>query len=316
MRRRQNRGIRIAVEGMIVVVDDQFPVQPAPDPVEGGEFQRVLSGLRNFDRRGRVSGDILQRRDIQPRHVAAQQCAAEIDRVFGGAVRLPAVDQRTRFIIGFFIGGELGSNLSASRNGIRFPAEEVPLKSGAFRPPAHVRERTDHHPVAEKRSPPEGSAIPRQAGWIPLLHLVYALSLAGAALRPARRILFLALFELGSFALSLFALIEGNYYLAGLAGSVFLLSYAAIFYEGWFRTQERMPLPFFLIPGANLAWLLRELLRLTGWFRLAAAFTILATWVVAVLLALRREFIAAGVLALLSYLVSAAATLFPAGERE
>ncbi len=159
----------------------------------------------------------------------------------------------------------------------------------------------------------EESAIPRQAGWIPLLHLVYALSLAGAALRPARRILLLGVLELGLIALCLFALLEGHFYLAGLAGSLFLLSYAAIFYEGWFRSRERIPPAFFLIPGANLAWLLRELLRLTGWFRLAAAFTILAVWVVAILLAFRREFIAAGVLALLSYLVSVAATFLPTG---
>ena len=83
-------------------------------------------------------------------------------------------------------------------------------------------------------------------------------------------------------------------------------------YEGWFRSAERLPLAFFLIPGANLLWVLRELLRLTGWFRLAAAFTILAVWVVAIFLAFRREFSAAGILAMLSYAVSFAATLCPA----
>lgn len=179
-------------------------------------------------------------------------------------------------------------------------------------PPTPAEAPAENIPSETPVSPAE-SAIPRQAGWIPLLHLVYALSLAGAALRPARRILFLGLLELGSIALCLFALFEGHLYLAGLAGSVFLLSYAGIFYEGWFRSAERMPLPFFLIPGANLGWLLRELLRLTGWLRLAAAFTILAVWVVAILLALRREFSAAGVLALLSYLVSVAATFLPGG---
>lgn len=192
------------------------------------------------------------------------------------------------------------------------PVKPQPASAPAPVPPTPAEAPAENIPSETPVSPAE-SAIPRQAGWIPLLHLVYALSLAGAALRPARRILFLGLLELGSIALCLFALFEGHLYLAGLAGSVFLLSYAGIFYEGWFRSAERMPLPFFLIPGANLGWLLRELLRLTGWLRLAAAFTILAVWVVAILLALRREFSAAGVLALLSYLVSVAATFLPGG---
>lgn len=190
-------------------------------------------------------------------------------------------------------------------------------------PPKKTRPRAAAPAVAEPEEaaaipaspapPPPNVGIPRQAGWIPLLHLVYALSLAGAALRPARRILLLGALELGSIALMVFGLFEGIWYLAGLAGSLFLLSYAAVFYFGWFRSTERMPLAFFLIPGANLAWLLRELLLLTGWLRLAAAFTILAVWAVAILLALRREFIAAGVLALLSCLVSVAATFLPTG---
>ena len=161
--------------------------------------------------------------------------------------------------------------------------------------------------------PARPELVPSLAGRIPLLHLAYAVELAYTALRPARRPLFLALLEVGSVILAVFALLDGIYYLAGLAGSIFLLSYAAILYEGWFRSAERLPLAFFLIPGANLLWILRELLRLTGWFRLAAAFTILAVWIVALFLILRREFLAAGILALLSYLVSVAATFLPAG---
>jgi len=161
--------------------------------------------------------------------------------------------------------------------------------------------------------PARPELVPSLAGRIPLLHLAYAVELAYTALRPARRPLFLALLEVGAVVLAVFALLDGIYYLAGLAGSIFLLSYAAILYEGWFRSAERLPLAFFLIPGANLLWILRELLRLTGWFRLAAAFTILAVWIVALFLILRREFLAAGILALLSYLVSVAATFLPAG---
>lgn len=194
-------------------------------------------------------------------------------------------------------------------------------------PPESTGSATLEKPSARTNSPQSRATVPSQpavapparpelvpplAGRIPLLHLAYAVELALTALRPARRPLFLALLEVGAVVLAVFALLDGIYYLAGLAGSIFLLSYAAILYEGWFRSAERLPLPFFLIPGANLLWVLRELLRLTGWFRLAAAFTILAVWVVAIFLAFRREFSAAGILAMLSYAVSFAATLCPA----
>lgn len=191
------------------------------------------------------------------------------------------------------------------------PAVSATPEKPAARPNSPRSRAASSQPAVPPPSRPE--LVPSLAGRIPLLHLAYAVELAYTALRPTRRPLFLALLEVGSVILAVFALLDGIYYLAGLAGSVFLLSYAGIFYEGWFRSAERMPLPFFLIPGANLGWLLRELLRLTGWLRLAAAFTILAVWVVAILLALRREFSAAGVLALLSYLVSVAATFLPGG---
>lgn len=195
-------------------------------------------------------------------------------------------------------------------------------------PPEPAVSATPEKPAARPSSPQSKATAPSQpavapparpelvpslAGRIPLLHLAYAVELAFTALRPARRPLFLALLEVGAVVLAVFALLDGIYYLAGLAGSIFLLSYAAILYEGWFRSAERLPLAFFLIPGANLLWILRELLRLTGWFRLAAAFTILAVWIVALFLILRREFLAAGILALLSYLVSVAATFLPGG---
>lgn len=192
-------------------------------------------------------------------------------------------------------------------------------------PPEPAVSATPEKPAARTSSPRSRAAssqpavpppsrpelVPLSAGRIPLLHLAYAVELAFTALRPARRPLFLALLEVGAVVLAVFALLDGIYYLAGLAGSIFLLSYAAILYEGWFRSAERLPLAFFLIPGANLLWVLRELLRLTGWFRLAAAFTILAVWMVALFLVFRREFLVAGILALLSYAVSAAATFLP-----
>ncbi len=199
------------------------------------------------------------------------------------------------------------------------PAPVTPPESTGSATPVKPAARTSSprsraassQPAVPPPSRPE--LVPLLAGRIPLLHLAYAVELAYTALRPARRPLFLALLEVGSVILAVFALLDGIYYLAGLAGSIFLLSYAAILYEGWFRSAERLPLAFFLIPGANLLWILRELLRLTGWFRLAAAFTILAVWIVALFLILRREFLAAGILALLSYLVSVAATFLPAG---
>lgn len=187
----------------------------------------------------------------------------------------------------------------------------TPVKPAARPSSPQSKATAPSQPAVAPPARPE--LVPSLAGRIPLLHLAYAVELAYTALRPTRRPLFLALLEVGAVVLAVFALLDGIYYLAGLAGSIFLLSYAAILYEGWFRSAERLPLAFFLIPGANLLWVLRELLRLTGWFRLAAAFTILAVWVVAILLALRREFSAAGVLALLSYLVSVAATFLPGG---
>ena len=187
----------------------------------------------------------------------------------------------------------------------------TPVKPAARPSSPQSKATAPSQPAVAPPARPE--LVPSLAGRIPLLHLTYAVELAYTALRPARRPLFLALLEVGSVILAVFALLDGIYYLAGLAGSIFLLSYAAILYEGWFRSAERLPLAFFLIPGANLLWILRELLRLTGWFRLAAAFTILAVWIVALFLILRREFLAAGILALLSYLVSVAATFLPAG---
>lgn len=187
----------------------------------------------------------------------------------------------------------------------------TPVKPAARPSSPQSKATAPSQPAVPPPSRPE--LVPLLAGRIPLLHLAYAVELAYTALRPARRPLFLALLEVGSVILAVFALLDGIYYLAGLAGSIFLLSYAAILYEGWFRSTERLPLAFFLIPGANLLWVLRELLRLTGWLRLAAAFTILAVWMVAIFLVLRREFLAAGILALLSYLVSVAATFLPAG---
>ena len=186
----------------------------------------------------------------------------------------------------------------------------TPVKPAARPSSPQSKATAPSQPAVAPPARPE--LVPSLAGRIPLLHLAYAVELALTALRPARRPLFLALLEVGAVVLAVFALLDGIYYLAGLAGSIFLLSYAAILYEGWFRSAERLPLPFFLIPGANLLWVLRELLRLTGWFRLAAAFTILAVWVVAIFLAFRREFSAAGILAMLSYAVSFAATLCPA----
>ena len=191
------------------------------------------------------------------------------------------------------------------------PAVSATPEKPAARPNSPRSRAASSQPAVPPPSRPE--LVPSLAGRIPLLHLAYAVELAYTALRPTRRPLFLALLEVGSVILAVFALLDGIYYLAGLAGSIFLLSYAAILYEGWFRSAERLPLAFFLIPGANLLWVLRELLRLTGWFRLAAAFTILAVWMVALFLILRREFLAAGILALLSYLVSVAATFLPAG---
>lgn len=187
----------------------------------------------------------------------------------------------------------------------------TPVKPAARPSSPQSKATAPSQPAVAPPARPE--LVPSLAGRIPLLHLAYAVELAYTALRPARRPLFLALLEVGAVVLAVFALLDGIYYLAGLAGSIFLLSYAAILYEGWFRSAERLPLAFFLIPGANLLWILRELLRLTGWFRLAAAFTILAVWIVALFLILRREFLAAGILALLSYLVSVAATFLPAG---
>lgn len=187
----------------------------------------------------------------------------------------------------------------------------TPVKPAARPSSPQSKATAPSQPAVAPPARPE--LVPSLAGRIPLLHLAYAVELAYTALRPARRPLFLALLEVGAVVLAVFALLDGIYYLAGLAGSIFLLSYAAILYEGWFRSTERLPLAFFLIPGANLLWVLRELLRLTGWFRLAAAFTILAVWMVALFLVLRREFLAAGILALLSYLVSVAATFLPAG---
>ena len=186
----------------------------------------------------------------------------------------------------------------------------TPVKPAARPSSPQSKATAPSQPAVAPPARPE--LVPSLAGRIPLLHLAYAVELAYTALRPARRPLFLALLEVGSMILAVFALLDGIYYLAGLAGSIFLLSYAAILYEGWFRSAERLPLAFFLIPGANLLWILRELLRLTSWFRLAAAFTILAVWMVALFLVLRREFLAAGILALLSYLVSVAATFLPA----
>ena len=186
----------------------------------------------------------------------------------------------------------------------------TPVKPAARPSSPQSKATAPSQPAVAPPARPE--LVPSLAGRIPLLHLAYAVELAYTALRPARRPLFLALLEVGAVVLAVFALLDGIYYLAGLAGSIFLLSYAAILYEGWFRSAERLPLAFFLIPGANLLWILRELLRLTGWFRLAAAFTILAVWIVALFLILRREFLAAGILALLSYLVSVAATFLPA----
>ncbi len=187
----------------------------------------------------------------------------------------------------------------------------TPVKPAARPSSPQSKATAPSQPAVAPPARPE--LVPSLAGRIPLLHLAYAVELAYTALRPARRPLFLALLEVGAVVLAVFALLDGIYYLAGLAGSIFLLSYAAILYEGWFRSAERLPLAFFLITGANLLWVLRELLRLTGWFRLAAAFTILAVWMVALFLILRREFLAAGILALLSYLVSVAATFLPAG---
>lgn len=187
----------------------------------------------------------------------------------------------------------------------------TPVKPAARPSSPQSKATAPSQPAVAPPARPE--LVPSLAGRIPLLHLAYAVELAYTALRPARRPLFLALLEVGAVVLAVFALLDGIYYLAGLAGSIFLLSYAAILYEGWFRSAERLPLAFFLIPGANLLWILRELLRLTGWFRLAAAFTILAVWIVALFLILRREFLAAGILALLSYLVSVVATFLPAG---
>lgn len=186
----------------------------------------------------------------------------------------------------------------------------TPVKPAARPSSPQSKATAPSQPAVAPPARPE--LVPSLAGRIPLLHLAYAVELAYTALRPARRPLFLALLEVGAVVLAVFALLDGIYYLAGLAGSIFLLSYAAILYEGWFRSTERLPLAFFLIPGANLLWILRELLRLTGWFRLAAAFTILAVWMVAIFLVIRREFLAAGILALLSYLVSVAATFLPA----
>lgn len=186
----------------------------------------------------------------------------------------------------------------------------TPVKPAARPSSPQSKATAPSQPAVAPPARPE--LVPSLAGRIPLLHLAYAVKLAYTALRPARRPLFLALLEVGAVVLAVFALLDGIYYLAGLAGSIFLLSYAAILYEGWFRSAERLPLAFFLIPGANLLWILRELLRLTSWFRLAAAFTILAVWMVALFLVLRREFLAAGILALLSYLVSVAATFLPA----
>lgn len=188
----------------------------------------------------------------------------------------------------------------------------TPVKPAARPSSPQSKATAPSQPAVAPPARPE--LVPSLAGRIPLLHLAYAVELAYTALRPARRPLFLALLEVGAVVLAVFALLDGIYYLAGLAGSIFLLSYAAILYEGWFRSAERLPLAFFLIPGANLLWILRELLRLTGWFRLAAAFTILAVWIVALFLILRREFLAAGILALLSYLVSVAATFLPASS--